>query len=63
MNRHPATKAYLEKRLAEGRTRSEIRRCIKRYLVRHLYRTLNALYDQASEVASTSDFPLAPTIG
>ena len=44
MSRHPGTKAYLEKRLAEGRSRREIRRCIKRYLARHLYRTLNALY-------------------
>ena len=49
MSRHPDTKAYLEKRLAEGRTRREIRRCIKRYLARHLYRTLNALYIQALE--------------
>jgi transposase len=44
MSRHPGTKAYLQKRLAEGRTRREIRRCIKRYLARHLYRTLNTLY-------------------
>lgn len=44
MSRHPGTKAYLQKRLAEGRSRREIRRCIKRYLARHLYRTLNALY-------------------
>jgi hypothetical protein len=48
MSRHPATQAYLARRLAEGRTRSEIRRCIKRYLARHLYRMLNALYDQAA---------------
>lgn len=61
MSRDPATKAYLEKRLAEGRTRREIRRCIKRYLARHLYRTLNALYDQAPD--PTSHFALAPTIG
>ncbi len=44
MSHHPGTKAYLEKRLTEGRSRREIRRCIKRYLARHLYRTLNALY-------------------
>lgn len=49
MSRHPATKAYLDKRLAEGRTRREIRRCIKRYLARHVYRTLNTLYDHAPE--------------
>lgn len=55
----PGTKAYLERRIAEGRSRREIRRCIKRYLARHLYRTLNALYGKAP----TSDLSLAPTIG
>jgi transposase len=49
MSRHPATRAYVQKRLAEGRTRREVRRCIKRYLARHLYRTLNALHGHASE--------------
>ena len=44
MTHHPETRAYVEKRLAEGRTKREIRRCIKRYLARHLYRTLNALH-------------------
>ncbi|CAM5464755.1 Transposase OS=Leifsonia shinshuensis OX=150026 GN=HNR13_000021 PE=4 SV=1 [Leifsonia shinshuensis] len=44
MSCHPGTKAYLEKRLAEGRSRREIRRSIKGYLARHLYRTLNTLY-------------------
>lgn len=61
MSRDPGTKAYLDKRLAEGRTRREIRRCIKRYLARHLYRTLNALYESAPVPASSST--LAPTIG
>ena len=41
----PNTKTYVEKRLAEGRTRREIRRCLKRYLARYLYLTLNALHD------------------
>ncbi|WP_461172108.1 IS110 family transposase [Arthrobacter sp. Z1-9] len=36
------TTAYVEKRQAEGRTKREIRRCIKRYLARQIYRTLNA---------------------
>lgn len=44
MTHHPETRAYVERRLAEGRTKREIRRCIKRYLARHLYRTLNALH-------------------
>ncbi len=36
------TREYVTKRRAEGRTDREIRRCIKRYLARHVYRTLNA---------------------
>ncbi|MDJ1370226.1 IS110 family RNA-guided transposase [Gulosibacter molinativorax] len=43
MTYHPETKTYVEKRLAEGKSKREIRRCIKRYHARHLYRTLNAL--------------------
>jgi transposase len=40
---HPATVAYVERRRAEGKTDKEIRRCLKRYLARHLFRTLNRL--------------------
>ena len=42
MRCHPPTLAYVQRRRAEGRTDREIRRCIKRYLARHLYRTLNS---------------------
>ena len=38
----PRTRAYVEKRTAEGRTPREIRRCLKRYLARQIYRQLNA---------------------
>jgi len=38
----PATVDYVRKRQAEGRTTKEIRRCVKRYLARRIYRTLNA---------------------
>ena len=40
MRCHPPTQAYVQRRRAEGKTDREIRRCIKRYLARHLYRTL-----------------------
>jgi transposase len=33
---------YVGKRQAEGRTKREIRRCVKRYLARRIYRSLNA---------------------
>jgi hypothetical protein len=38
----PRTRAYVKKRTAEGRTLREIRRCLKRYLARQIYRQLNA---------------------
>lgn len=38
----PRTRAYLERRVAEGRTKREAMRCLKRYLARELYRTLLA---------------------
>jgi transposase len=41
MRHHPPTLAYVERRRAEGKTDKEIRRCIKRYLARHLYRALS----------------------
>lgn len=42
MTHDAETREYAEKRRAEGRTDKEIRRCIKRYLARRVYRTLNA---------------------
>jgi len=41
MRCHPPTQAYVQRRLAEGKTERDIRRCLKRYLARHFYRTLN----------------------
>ena len=35
---HPPTKAYIERRIREGKTRREANRCLKRYLARNLYR-------------------------
>jgi len=40
MTHDPETRAYVEKRRAEGRTDKEIRRCLKRYLARRIYRSL-----------------------
>jgi transposase len=41
MVHHPGTRAYADRRRAEGKTDREIRRCPKRYLARCLYRHLN----------------------
>lgn len=38
----PQTRAYVEKRRSEGKTDREIRRVLKRYLARSIYRELNA---------------------
>jgi transposase len=37
----PHTREYITRRRAEGKTDSEIRRCLKRYIARQLYRCLN----------------------
>jgi hypothetical protein len=36
----PRTRAYVARRTAEGKTTREIRRCLKRYIARELYRHL-----------------------
>lgn len=38
----PTTRAYAERRRAEGKTDREIKRCLKRYIARQLYRHLEA---------------------
>jgi transposase len=51
------TKAYIERRTAEGKTPPEIRRCLKRYVARNVFRLLEdarplaALADAVSEAA------------
>ena len=39
---HEPTRAYLERRVAEGKSQREAVRCLKRYLARRLYRVLQA---------------------
>ena len=43
MSRDEATRAYVERRTSEGRTKREIRRCLKRYIARQIYRQMWAL--------------------
>ena len=40
LRRDPATRDYVNRRRAEGKTDREIRRCLKRYITRQLYRQL-----------------------
>ena len=39
----PRARAYVARRTAEGKTTREIRRCLKRYIARELYRQLTHL--------------------
>jgi transposase len=43
MRQHSETKAYVSRRLAEGKTIREIKRCLKRYVARQLFRQLESL--------------------
>ena len=36
----PRTQTYIARRTAEGKTTREIKRCLKRYIARDLYRLL-----------------------
>jgi transposase len=42
MSNHPVTRAYVERRTAEGLPKTEIIRCLKRYVAREVYRHLRA---------------------
>jgi transposase len=42
LQRDPRTRAYAERRRAEDKTDREIKRCLKRYIARELYRRLEA---------------------
>jgi hypothetical protein len=46
------TIAYVAKRTAEGKSRPEIRRCLKRYIARDLYRTLERVAVNNSSASS-----------
>jgi transposase len=43
MNREERTRTYVAKRTAEGKTKKEIIRCLKRYIAREVYRILASL--------------------
>jgi len=43
---HPPARAYLERKQAEGKSRREALRCLKRHLARVVYRTLRAIEEE-----------------
>jgi transposase len=42
LQHHPETKTYTTRRTAEGKTRRDIKRCLKRAIAREIYRLLEA---------------------
>jgi transposase len=57
MRMDPDTQKYVERRLAEGQTKREIRRCLKRYLARQIYRNLTAVARADAATAPESGHP------
>jgi transposase len=37
MSSDPATRAYVQRRTSEGKSKAEITRCLKRYVAREVY--------------------------
>jgi len=46
----PETRDYITRRTTQGRTDKEIRRCLKRYLARQIYRALQDLYNPPATI-------------
>jgi transposase len=55
---HPPARAYLERKQAEGKSRREALRCLKRHLARVVFRILNAI--TAPTTTSSTTQPTAP---
>ncbi len=50
MTHDAETRAYVERRTQEGHSLREIRRCLKRYIARNLFRVLNALHEAPAPI-------------
>jgi transposase len=58
MTSHQPTKDYIARRTAEGRTKQEIIRCLKRYIARELFPHINNVITPTAHEAA----PTAPQI-
>lgn len=52
MRWHEPTKAYVARRLQEGKTKAEIIRCLKRYVAREIYATLRSITERELHIAA-----------
>jgi hypothetical protein len=50
MRRHQPTRDYITRRLAEGKTKNEIMRCLKRYIAREIFHTLHTPNKSTTEL-------------
>ena len=57
---HPPARAYLARKQAEGKSRKEALRCLKRHLARTIYRLLRSLEEE--HTTSTNQTALAPAL-
>ena len=52
--RDPETRAYLDRKIAEGKTRKEAIRCLKRHLARRFHRLLSEPPDEPATTSVTA---------
>ncbi len=52
MRRHQLTRHYIARRLAEGKTKNEIMRCLKRYIAREIFHTLHTPNKSTTELTA-----------
>jgi transposase len=59
---HEPARAYLARKEAEGKSRKEALRCLKRHLARTAYHTLRALEEDTTTLPTTNQAALAPAL-
>lgn len=63
MQRHEPTKAYVARRTAEGKTKAEIIRCLKRFLAREIWALMPSTSHSSLRSRISSVTPRTPTGG
>lgn len=59
MTSHQPTKDYIARRTAEGRTKQEIIRCLKRYIARELFPPINNVITPTADQPTPTDNQIA----
>jgi transposase len=53
LRRHQATRDYMARRTAEGKTKNEVMRCLKRYIAREVFHALQPPPTSSKSIAAT----------